>query len=301
MPSSKAVTIIIPVYADWPSLKVCLDSVKENVAAKHKVILVNDCGPQADLLEKNIKQAIKKQPNFFYYRNPENLGFVKTCNRAVNELDKTPNDILLLNSDTKVTKGFLEEMTKVLYLSPKYVAASPRSNNASIATVPLSQAIHHGINPKKSYAIYQKIRTRLPRYYEAPVALGFCMLIKRGIIKKYGLFDPIFGRGYGEEVDFSRRLKKQGCLCVFSNRAFVFHMEAKSFSVEQKKELMDGSNQIIWKRYPDYRQEVRDWMDEKVPAETAIEQSLGIYAEPKAGGVRGLLKPYPTSLWLSIY
>src|SRR3990167_10175471 len=186
------VTIVVPVYADWDSLKECIESLKQYVHRRHRLLLINDCGPEVDILEEKIKKIIKDRPNFKYYRNPENLGFVKTCNRAVNELDKTPNDILLLNSDTKVTKGFLEEMTKVLYLSPKYVAASPRSNNASIATVPLSQAIHHGINPKKSYAIYQKIRTRLPRYYEAPVALGFCMLIKRGIIKKYGLFDPIF-------------------------------------------------------------------------------------------------------------
>jgi GT2 family glycosyltransferase len=209
------------------------------------------------------------------------------------ELDKTSNDILLLNSDTKVTDGFLEELIEVLNLSPKHAAVSPRSNNASIVTIPLSQAIHHGIDSKQAYKIYQKISPQLPRFYVAAVALGFCMLIRRSVIKKYGLFDPVFGKGYGEEVDFCRRVKKHGYLSIIANHAFVYHLEARSFTSELKQKLIEEHNQIIWQRYPEYRQENRDWMDEKVPAETAIEKSLGIDAEPKATGLRGALKRYP--------
>src|SRR5688572_29851966 len=134
--SGKKVTVVVPVYGDWPSLAQCIEALKEHVAPRHNVLLVNDCGPEADLMEDNIKQAIKGTA-FRYERNPKNLGFVGTCNRAALEIDQTKNDILLLNSDTKPTKGFLEEMLAVLYESDKHAAVSPRSNNATINTIPL--------------------------------------------------------------------------------------------------------------------------------------------------------------------
>src|SRR3989344_5765765 len=111
------VTVVVPVYSDWQSLGVCIESLKKHLDKKHKALLVNDCGPEADKLERNIRKAINSQPNFEYHRNPGNLGFVKTCNRAVFELDKSDNDVLLLNSDTEVTEGFLDEMLGVLYLN----------------------------------------------------------------------------------------------------------------------------------------------------------------------------------------
>lgn len=292
---TRAVTIVVPVYADWQSLKDCLEALAETVdTAKHKIMLVNDSGPEADELEKNIKQFIAGREGYEYNRNSKNLGFVGTCNRAALELDKSGNHILLLNSDTKPTTGWLEEMLDVLSLSPKNATVTARSNNASIATVPLSQAVHHGLQDSKTaYAIYERISPKLPRYYDAPVGLGYCLLIRREVIDKFGLFDKVFQKGYGEEVDFCRRIKRQGWCCIFANRAFVFHLEARSFTPEVKQKMMDSHNEIIWKRYPEYRQEVRDWMDEKVPAETAIEKAAGFNAEPPIYGVRALLKRSP--------
>jgi len=264
--SKKKVTIVVPVYGDWPSLAECVEALRQHVDGRHAVMFVNDCGPDVDLIEKNLKRAIKGTA-YQYYRNPKNLGFVGACNRAVLELDTTNNDILLLNSDTKVTEGFLEEMLEVLYDSPKHGAVSPRSNNATIGTVPLSSAGKGGIEPEKSYALFKRLKTRLPKYTVVPIIHGFCMLIRRPLIKRYGLFDTVFGRGYGEEVDFCQRLKKHGYLSVLSNRAYVFHLEARSFSLETKAKLMAEHNKIVWKRWPDYRQSVRDYMSEAIPRE----------------------------------
>lgn len=277
MRKAKAVTVVVPVYGDWNSLKDCIESLIEYVDTEvHQVMLVNDSGPEADLLERSIKSSIKDRKGFEYHRNPKNLGFVRNCNRAVNELDKTNNDILLLNSDTEVTEGFLDEMIQVLYSSPKVGAVSPRSNNASIMTVPLSTAVHKGIGARKSHGIYKKIKRYLPRYGEVPVAHGFCMLIRRSLIKKYGLFDEVFGKGYGEEVDFCMRIAQHGYRCLVANHAYVFHMEARSFSLEAKSKLLETNNKIIWKRYPEYRELVREYMDGAVVMELEIEKRAGI-------------------------
>lgn len=264
------VTIVVPVYADWPSLKDCLDSLKQFVNASHNIILVNDCGPEADLMERKIIAAIEGHHNFTYFRNTKNLGFGETCNRAVMELDTTDNDVLLLNSDTKVTEGFLEEMLGVLYASDKIGTVSPRTNNATIATVPLSSMQIKGIEPEKSYKIFQKLQQKLPRYSVVPTAHGFCMLLRRSLIKKYGLFDEVFGKGYGEEVDFCQRIKKHGYLSVLANRAYVYHLEARSFSLATKQRLIAEHSQIINRRYPTYSQAVREYIKEALFREEGI-------------------------------
>jgi GT2 family glycosyltransferase len=285
------VTIVVPVYGDWPSLAECIGSLKQHLGARHSVMFVNDCGPDVELIEKNLKRAIKGT-DYQYFRNQKNLGFVGTCNRAVLELDKTKNDILLLNSDTKVTEGFLEEMLAVLYASPKHGTVSPRSNNATIGTVPLSTAGKGGIEPEKSYALFRRLKTRLPRYTVVPLVHGFCMLLRRPLIAKYGLFDTAFGRGYGEEVDFCQRIKKHGYLSVLSNRAYVFHLEARSFSLETKAKLMAEHNKIVWKRWPDYRQSVRDYMSAAIPKEDDLLAEGQFNPKLKA---KKFLKRYPAA------
>jgi GT2 family glycosyltransferase len=267
----KAVSIIVPVYGDWNSLSVCISSLKDCVdTTVHKILLVNDCGPEADALENNILEQISNDPGFSYYRNPNNLGFVGTCNRAVYELDKTSNDILLLNSDTKVTPGFLDTMLAVLYENKNIATVSPRSNNATIATIPISAIRQGGVRPRTSHRIFQKIKNELPRYNIAPTAHGFCMLIKRSLINEHGLFDTVFGMGYGEEVDLCQRYQKQGFHSAISNHSYVFHLGAKSFTKDRKNILTKMNSQIINKRYPSYNEDVKSYINQQLSIESKL-------------------------------
>ena len=271
------VTIVVPVYGDLPSLKDCVSSLKEHVdTSVHQVMFVNDCGPEADTLERYIQESIEGEEGYIYHRNPENLGFVGTCNRAAQELDETGNDTMLLNSDTVVTSGFLEEMTAVLHSKKDIAVVTPRTNNATLATIPLSAAKHKGIGMDRSYDIFQRMQPYMPRYHTVPVAHGFCMLIKREIIDQYGLFDPAFGQGYGEEVDFCMRLSKQGYRSVLSNRAYVFHMEAKSFTLEAKARMLKENDRIIKHRYPDYSKIISEYVEKALRVEQKAQGKAGI-------------------------
>jgi len=284
----RPVTIVVPVYGDWPSLNECISSLKKHVDnSRHKVMLVNDCGPEADAMEHNILKAINGCRNFEYHRNPKNLGFVKTCNRAALELDKSDNDILLLNSDTKVTKGFLDAMLTVLYSSSKIAAVCPRSNNATIFSVPLGDTDNNTYPLKDAYKAYRRIRDKLPERYLSPIAHGFCMLIRRSVIDKYGLFDEVYGRGYGEENDFCMRVLKQGYSCAVANRAFVFHFKGKSFSSKERDALVAKNEKVLKKRYPEYEKLVKEYIDNMLdpaewlaaPKESGIKQRLSRLAK----------------------
>lgn len=261
--NKKAVTIVVPIYGDLPSLEQCIESLIKNVDARNNILLVNDCGPDANNIESRLKTLIKGNKNFYYERNPQNLGFIGTCNRAVNELDQTDNDILLLNSDTVVTEGFLEEMVDVLYASDKHGAVCPRSSNATIASVPFRyRTPKTERDTEYAWDAYTQVKDLLPRYIVTPVAVGFCILIKRNLIKNFGLFDPTYGLGYSEENDFCLRINKYGFSSVMANHAFVYHLESKSFTSEKKKILVEQNEQKMMKKYPYYRELVERYIDQ---------------------------------------
>lgn len=247
----KNITIVVPVYKDWSTLKLCIESLKKYVGKEHQVFFMNDCGPDWKDLEEKIQTAIRGLDHFHYFKNDENLGFVKTCNRAALELDQSGNDVLLLNSDTMVTEGFLEEMSRILHLAEKHGIVCPRSNNATLLTVPVKNNLGRLLEPEESYQVYQQVRDSLPEYTPIPTGVGFAMLIKRRLLDEFGLFDEIYGKGYNEENDFCMRVNQYGYNVVMANRAYVFHYEGKSFG-STKAELDARNGAILRERYPYY-------------------------------------------------
>lgn len=260
----KKVTIIVPVYGDWSSLKENIKALMKNVPRSfpHEVILANDCGPEVDELEHKILKLIRKHENFKYHRNDQNLGFVQNCNNAVFNLSDGESDVLLLNSDAVATRGFLEALQDTLYAQPDIGAVSARSNAATIFSVPMKPAPGKQYSMRQSYRVYKKIRDEIPPYYISPIAHGFCMMIRREVIDRYGLFDEVYGKGYGEENDFCMRIRREGWKCAIANKAFVFHYKARSFSEERRSAQVAKNEKILDERYPEYRQLIRDYVEE---------------------------------------
>ena len=135
--------------------------------------------------------------------------------------------------------------------------------------------------------MYERHKQKLPRYSVAPTGHGFCLLIRRSLITRYGLFDTAFGKGYGEEVDFCRRIQQHGWQSVIAHQAFVFHLEARSFSLETKAKLIANSRKIIEERYPTYKAEVTQYIRE---AQTLEDQLFGSTASRLKRSVRHHIK-----------
>ncbi|RZT57484.1 GT2 family glycosyltransferase [Microcella alkaliphila] len=259
--NQRPVTIVIPAYGDVPSLLKCIASVKRHVdLSKHSVLVVNDNGPEAELIEQAVGESISDTPSIRYERNSVNLGFVGNCNRAVLELDQTENDVLLLNSDTVVTPGFLDEMIEVLHLSPSHGVVCARSNNATIASLPFRQVIARPRHEERTKEVFEDLALDIPRFNVSPVAMGFCFLIRRELIPRFGLFDEVFSPGYGEENDFCLRINEHGFQSVIANRALVFHGVAASFTNKRREVLRREHGAILSSRYPHYDESVRSYL-----------------------------------------
>lgn len=258
----RPVTIVVPVYGDLPSLLACVESLARTVdLGRHRVLLVNDDGPDADEIETALLAAIEGREGFVYARNETNLGFVGNCNRAVLERDDTDNDILLLNSDTVTTAGFLEALIEALYDDPRNGAVCARSDNATIASLPFKlRSPAGGRSPERSLAVHGAVRDLLPRYSVAPVAMGFCLLLRRDLIRRFGLFDEAFAPGYGEENDFCLRIAAHGYRSLIAHRALVFHGVGKSFSGPRRDGLRAAHEKLLVRRYPQYTEAVQRYL-----------------------------------------
>lgn len=252
------VNVIVPVYGDIKGLEVCLLSLKKYYTDKDwiDVYFVNDCGPDADKLEKLIRTLIKGVSNFFYHSNPKNLGFVGNVNNATFNIVKDKKaDILLLNSDTEVKSQTIEHLRTLLDEHKDFAAVNPRTNNAIMfggvsISVPLDSSLY--LQPEKSYRLFKKNIKTTPEYNIIPVYSGFFVLIRRKVIDKIGLLDEIYEKGYFDDNDMSMRIRKLGYKCAVSNRAFATHFGSTSFSDEYRIHRSNVNQKIFLDRYPDY-------------------------------------------------
>lgn len=250
----RPVTIVVPIYDDLPGLERCIEALLGAVDfTADRVLLANDVGPNADAIERRVHELVGDHPGFEYARNERNLGFVGNCNRAALELDRTGNDVLFLNSDTVPLPQFVDEMAEVLASDPTFGVVCARSDNATIASMPYARRNPRAnTSPRRTRELHGRIRGMLPRVSVVPVAMGFCFLVRRELVDRFGLFDEAFAPGYGEENDFCLRVNEHGFKSVFANRALVLHVGSTSFSGDRGPTLRLEHERILLERYPYY-------------------------------------------------
>ncbi|MFJ4297488.1 glycosyltransferase family 2 protein [Curtobacterium sp. NPDC089689] len=252
---TRTTLVVVPVYGDLESLLRCVDGLVEHLDTdRHRVLLVNDCGPDADTIERALLDRTAGLPGFRYERNDHNLGFVGTCNRAVTELDTgsghdADEAVLLLNSDAVPTAGFLDAMLAVLDEDRTGVVTA-RSDNATIASIPY-RLTNRGAarTEERTREVWSAIAPLLPASQVLPVAMGFCFLTRRELVTEHGLFDETFAPGYGEENDYCLRIAAHGWLAKIANHALVLHAGGKSFS-GNRNALRAAHQRELERRWP---------------------------------------------------
>ncbi|MGD0338017.1 MAG: glycosyltransferase [Bacteroidota bacterium] len=254
-----SVSIVVPIFESNEHLSRCLTSLRRHARHAEKIIVINDTSAGSDI-EQVIIRLIKGENRFQYFRNEKKIGFIRTCNKAVFELDKSSNDILLLNANTEVTKGFLEEMMYCLHEFEKNAVCSPRSNNATIMTIPPFYSDRRNNFSKVSFSCWKSLRHSFRRYEVVPTAAGFCMLIKRRMIDNFGFFDEHCECDHNADNDFCARINRYGYSSIRANRAFVYHYAEQS-SGNKEKDSEKRESQALIKRYPEYKSALENYCE----------------------------------------
>ena len=242
--------VVIPVYRGYD----------ETMAAVHAVLsapqrvrfalhLVNDRSPDAELVA--ALERLAGQSLFSYEVNAQNLGFVKTCNRALRAF--ADKEVVLLNADALVFGDWLDRMVAHARRDPTIATITPLSNNATICSYPSVNA-NNLIEPEVDAAALDRLAatTNAGRVSDVPTGVGFCFFMSRASRRAIGLFDEeAFGRGYGEENDFCLRAAKAGFRNVLAEDIFTYHRGEVSFVDIAASEYAPGQK-ALQRKHPDY-------------------------------------------------
>ena len=230
--------IIIPVWNQLECTKECIDSIKRSTRYPYTLIIVDNA---SDDETRKYLEGLRKsdKDNVVLIRNEKNEGFIKAVNKGI-RFDSKSEFVCVLNNDTIVTTGWLNEMSVVAKKNTEVGIVNPSSNT-------LGQALPSGVTPEE----FQKAtKNTSGSFVKLGGAFGFCMFIKRELFGKIGYFDESYGMGYFEDSDFSLRAKSKGYKSVRALAAYVYHKEKKSFSLLPKsKKGFDRNKKIFEEKW----------------------------------------------------
>ncbi len=248
--------IIIPVYNAAAELARCLEAVEATVPPETRVTLIDDASPDEAVQALFRELAKGGERRWQLRRNPRNLGFVRTVNRA---MKAGHDDVILLNSDTVPAGEWYGRLVACAAHDERIATATPFSNNAEICSFP-EFCRDNPPPPDPERLARAALEAGPPEYPDLPTGVGFCLFIRRAALNQLGLFDVRFGHGYGEENDFCMRAREAGWRNVLCDDAYVVHLGGRSFSEFGLVPKNDTAMERLRSRYPDYEALVADFI-----------------------------------------
>lgn len=252
------IDIIVPVYRGYSETRRCIESVlASSSAVAATLIVIDDCSPDPKI--SNYLADLANTNHIELLSNATNCGFVASVNRGM--ALHLARDVILLNSDTEVANNWIDRLRWAAYAAPNIATVTPISNNATICSYPF-EGWTGGVPGSMGLAGLDLLfsKTNPDGIVDIPTAIGFCMYIRRACLDQIGLFDEaLFGRGYGEENDFSMRAGNAGWRNVAATNVFVFHQGSVSFG-EDRHALMASGSAALLARHPEYLDQVRSFI-----------------------------------------
>lgn len=225
-------SIVILTYNELPLTKQCLASINNYTEQKDIEIIVVDNGSNDGTID-----YLKSIPSLKIILNEKNLGFAKGCNQGLDIA--TGDQVLFLNNDTIVTKNWLKPLVSLLHSDEKIGMVGPVSNYVSGSQqINVNYTNIEGIDGfTSSYCESQAGKSR-----RVLRLVGFCLLVKKEVIKKIGKFDERFEYGSFEDDDFCLRTLSSGYELRIALDSFVHHHGHATFTANHEIDIYNLYN-----------------------------------------------------------
>lgn len=255
---SKPIDIIIPVYNGFEFLDKLFLSIKENTSLPYRLLISDDKSPDERVVP-FIENFIAENPNIniTFIKNIENQGFLKTVNLLSKYVE---NHMVLLNTDTEVPKFWLERLMYPIFKDRNIASTTPFTNSGTICSFPNylidNKDIYNNLALEQVDSIFQLVDVE-KTMLEVPTGVGFCMGVNFDVVKEIGMFDEIYGKGYGEENDWCQRAINAGYKNIHITNLFVYHKHGGSFLSEDKIRYINEHYQILLNKFPSYDDQIQ--------------------------------------------
>lgn len=276
------IDVVVPVYNAPDDARLCVASVLATLRPDVRAVLIDDASPHPGVAAFFAEMEQRAHPQVVLLRNDVNLGFTGTANRG---MGLSRADVILLNSDTIVTAGWLDALMHCAATDARIGTITPFSNNAEICSFPdFCIANAWPADGDANRVAAAMAAAAVPSYPDLPTGVGFCMFVRRALLDAIGDFDLAFGLGYGEENDFCLRAAAAGWRNVLADNAFVVHTGGRSFE-GQKAWLGPRNMALLLERHPHYLDMVHAYIaaDPLRPLRAAAALQLAVATSPERG------------------
>jgi O-antigen biosynthesis protein len=239
-PSTPKVSIIIPIFNNLKCTIECLLSLSQHAQknVSWEIIVTDDASTDAS------GRVLPLIDNLRYFRNDENLGFLKNCNGALRFVKG--EYVLFLNNDVQLTPSWLESLlatfdqfSDVGAVGPKFVFPSGHLQEAGGALREDGGADMLGLNQDPNSPSHN-----YPR--KVDYVSGACLLIRTELLKKVGGFSQEFAPSYCEDSDMCLKVQEAGFHVYCNPLSIVVHHLSKTMNgVDQSFKLRCVSKNLV--------------------------------------------------------
>ncbi len=245
------VEIVVCAHNALADVQRCLESVVRHTTQPYALILVDD---GSDPPTRDYLAEFAKAHAAVLLRNERPGGYTRAANQGLRRA--AADYVVLLNSDTVATPEWLDRLIACAESDPRIGLVGPLSNTASWQSIPdivlqgdwATNPLPDGMTIEAMGALVARFSARL--YPALPFLNGFCLLIRRQVVKDIGYFDEEnFGAGYGEENDYGLRARQAGWALALADDAYVYHAQGRSYSDERRRRLTQQANTTLLRKY----------------------------------------------------
>ncbi|HPF52506.1 MAG TPA: glycosyltransferase family 2 protein [Draconibacterium sp.] len=257
MSNSKKVAIVI---LNWNGEKLFpefLPSIIQHSKGENIEIIVADNGST----DQSIKVLKRDFPEIAILDLHTNYGFALGYNLALKEIDA--DYFVLVNSDVKVAKGWIEPCIRQMEDDEKIAAVQPKVLSYHQPDSFEYAGAAGGFIDKYGYPFCRgRILNHVEKdehQYDEPGeifwATGACMFVRADIFKQAGGFDHDFW-AHMEEIDLCWRMKNQGYKITYEPKSVIWHLGGGTLSYgSPRKIFLNFRNNLfmLFKNLPDYK------------------------------------------------
>jgi GT2 family glycosyltransferase len=222
---TKRISVIIPTYNSWSTLKPCISSILRQTLKPYECVVIDNSS--SDGTSEKLKKFF---PQVKVITHRSNLGVTGGRNAGIAAADPSSDYLMFFDHDMVAGRKMLEELCNVGESSSEIGIVTPKIYY--LGDKKRIWAAGTGMNLWTGQVLFRggKDMGQYEKMEEVQVAPA-AMLVKKEVIKKIKCFDKRYFATY-EDTDFSFRAKKAGFRIFYSPKSVAYH----NLSIDPKDE-----------------------------------------------------------------
>ena len=230
------VSIVIPVHNKMELTYHCLASlILAWNKASFEVIVVDDCSTDRTTELPEIVENVN------VIVNEHNLGFLRNCNKAAKQA--RGEYVVMLNNDTEVTSGWLDEMITTFQ---RFDGVGMAGSKLIYPDGKLQEAGGIVWGNGQPWNLGNRGNPQAPEWNyarQADYLSGASLMVPRKIWEEVGGFSDEFAPAYYEDTDLAFKIRDYGYKTVYAPYSVVVHFEGMSNGRDESQGVK--KNQVI--------------------------------------------------------